>query len=73
MNRKPTSINPLSEAGRALAAARRVVGKGQCEECGEEMIITTAGAPDRKRKYCSNACKIRAHRRRRAEEQESGG
>jgi hypothetical protein len=55
----------LSEAGRMMAAARRVVGPIQCAECGREVVATTAGRY--KRRYCSSACKVRAHRRAHAD------
>ena len=56
----------LSELGRALAAARRVVGPIQCAECGREVIATSAGRY--KRRYCSRACQQRAYRRTHAAE-----
>ena len=56
--------NPLSAAGRTLAAARRVVGPIACAVCGTKVIATTAGRPDRKRKYCSDACTQKAYRQR---------
>jgi MYND finger len=56
----------LSEAGRALAAARSVVGPIQCEVCGKEVIATTAGRY--KRRYCSRACQARAYRQAHQEE-----
>ncbi len=61
-----TGSNPLSEAARAMAAARRVVGPIQCAECGREVIATTAGRY--KRRYCSATCKSRAHRHAHADE-----
>jgi len=51
----------LSAAGRAMAAARRVVGPIICPECGRAVIATTAGRY--KRQYCSPACSQRAYRR----------
>ncbi|HEY7063612.1 MAG TPA: hypothetical protein VII06_19185 [Chloroflexota bacterium] len=56
----------LSELGRGLAAARRVVGPIQCAECGREVVATTAGRY--KRRYCSSACQQRAYRRAHAAE-----
>ncbi len=44
----------VSEAGRALAAKRRIV-EGACEVCGKPFTGT------RKRKYCSHACTQRAY------------
>jgi ferredoxin len=58
----------LSEAGRALAAGRRVVGTIRCAVCGKETTVTTAGAPNRKKMYCSQACGVRAHRQRNREQ-----
>jgi hypothetical protein len=58
----------LSAAARAMAAARRVVGPIKCAECGREVVATTAGAPNRKRRYCSTACNQRAYWRRNADE-----
>jgi endogenous inhibitor of DNA gyrase (YacG/DUF329 family) len=60
------ATNPLSEAARAMAAARRVVGPIQCAECGREVIATTAGRY--KRRYCSATCKSLAHRHAHADE-----
>jgi hypothetical protein len=45
-----------SEAGRLLAAQRRIV-LVTCEECGGQFQGTT------RRRYCSNACNVRAWRR----------
>ena len=56
----------LSEAARAMAAARRVVGPIQCVECGREVIATSAGRF--KRMYCGDACRVRAYRRAHADE-----
>ena len=53
--------NELSEFGRALAAARRVVERS-CASCGKPI----SGL--RHRRYCSNACRQRAFdARKRAE------
>ena len=54
----------LRTAAQMMAAARRVVGVIQCAECGREVVATTAGAPNRKRRYCSAACNQRAYYRR---------
>ncbi|HLH25977.1 MAG TPA: hypothetical protein VK066_25960 [Chloroflexota bacterium] len=53
--------SPLSDAARAMAAARRVVGPVRCEECGAEVMATTAGRY--KRRYCSPRCRARAYYR----------
>jgi hypothetical protein len=58
----------LSAAARAMAAARRVVGEGKCQECGTTITITTAGRPGLKKRYCSPRCNQAAYRRRHAEE-----
>jgi hypothetical protein len=58
----------LSEAGRALAAGRRVVGTIRCAVCGKETTVTTAGAPNRKKMYCSQACGVRAYRQKNREQ-----
>src|SRR3954462_14878377 len=57
----------LSEAARAMAAARRIVGVIRCEMCGKEVTATTAGRPDRKKRFCSAACIQRAYRQRHPE------
>jgi hypothetical protein len=49
----------LSEAARAMAAARKVVGPIRCEMCGKEVVATTAGRF--KKRYCSPACTQRAY------------
>jgi endogenous inhibitor of DNA gyrase (YacG/DUF329 family) len=59
-------VERLSELGRALAAARKVVGPIQCAECAREVIATTAGRF--KRRYCSSVCQQRAYRRAHAGE-----
>jgi hypothetical protein len=56
----------LSEAGRAMAAARRVVGERTCEECGQTFTATTAGRY--KRQFCSPRCRVRAYYRSHAAE-----
>jgi hypothetical protein len=61
MTEPATDRARLSEIGRALAAARKVVGPIQCAECGREVVATTAGRY--KRRYCSSACQQRAYRR----------
>jgi len=58
----------LSEAGRRMAAARRVVGIVACAVCGREVVATSAGRPDLKRMYCSQNCKAKAYRQRHADE-----
>jgi hypothetical protein len=58
----------LSAAARAMAAARRVVGEGKCQECGATITITTAGRPGLKKRYCSPRCNQAAYRRRHADE-----
>ena len=69
MNEHPDQERALlREAARRLAASRRVVGTIQCAECGQPVVATTAGAPTRKRKYCSPACKQRAYDRQHAAE-----
>ena len=62
----PDRAQLLSEAARAMAAARRVVGSIRCEECGTEIVATTAGRY--KRRYCSARCNLRAYRRTHAAE-----
>ena len=53
--------NELSEFGRALAAARRIV-EGTCEMCGKPIKGT------RRRRYCGHTCAQRAYdARKRAE------
>ena len=49
----------LSEAARAMAAARKVVGPIRCEMCGKEVLATTAGRF--KKRFCSPACTQRAY------------
>jgi hypothetical protein len=56
----------LSEAARAMAAARRVVGERTCPECGRVFVATTAGRY--KRQFCTPACRLRAYRRTHADE-----
>jgi hypothetical protein len=56
----------LSEAARAMAAARRVVGERTCPECGRVFVATTAGRY--KRQYCTPTCRLRAYRRTHADE-----
>jgi hypothetical protein len=60
MAEQTTDRARLSEIGRALAAARKVVGPIQCAECGREVVATTAGRY--KRRYCSSVCQQRAYR-----------
>jgi len=50
----------LSEAGRFLVAARRVV-EGECTICGKSFSGTN------RRKYCSPACSMHAYRARKRE------
>jgi hypothetical protein len=47
----------LREAGRQIAAHRQIVTT-RCEVCGKEITGTL------KRRYCSNACRVRAFRQR---------
>lgn len=49
----------LKQAGALLAAQRRRVTK-PCEECGKAMPNVT-----RRRRFCSNLCKLRDRRRAR--------
>jgi ssDNA-binding Zn-finger/Zn-ribbon topoisomerase 1 len=56
----------LSDAARAMAAARRVVGERKCPECGTAFVATTAGRY--KRQFCSPKCRLRAYRRTHADE-----
>jgi endogenous inhibitor of DNA gyrase (YacG/DUF329 family) len=56
----------LSDAGRAMAAARRVVGDRTCPECGKVFVATTAGRY--KRQFCTPKCRLRAYRRTHAGE-----
>jgi hypothetical protein len=56
----------LSDAARAMAAARRVVGERTCPECGTAFVATTAGRY--KRQFCSPRCRLRAYRRTHADE-----
>jgi hypothetical protein len=49
----------LSEAARAMAAARKVVGQIRCAMCGKAVVATTAGRF--KKRYCSPACTQRAY------------
>jgi hypothetical protein len=56
----------LSEAARAMAAARRVVGERTCPECGRVFVATTAGRY--KRQFCTPTCRLRAYRRAHADE-----
>lgn len=59
---RPSDPEALRAAARVLAAGRRVVGTIACAVCGTEVVATTAGAPGLKRRYCSNACKVKAYR-----------
>ncbi len=53
----------LSEAGKMLVAARRVV-QGQCVICGKPFSGTN------RRKYCNPVCNMRAYRARKRERDE---
>src|SRR5437773_488189 len=54
---EPVARETGAEIGRALAARRSQVA-GSCESCGAEMFGS------RTRRFCSNACRMRAARAR---------
>jgi hypothetical protein len=45
-----------------------MVGTIRCAVCGKETTVTTAGAPNRKKMYCSQACGVRAYRQKNREQ-----
>jgi hypothetical protein len=52
----------LSRLGRYMAQSRRIV-PGVCEVCGKSFEGTT------KRRFCSNACRVKAHRMNKRQDQ----